>query len=254
MASDGSANGNASAGEGLTPAQKLMEQHDAHHAHTVTVEDVPDEEDLKHPPPSVALKAAEPSDSAPPLSEKAAGKQKADDSGLASKPAENGRFNALAEDFPALGPVQPRYPTQAPTWGGRPPASVATNGLNGNGRGAVPASVAPASGLGTPISLPGRGTGLPTISLPGKHVERISFAPAQLLPRQEMKKPISEVLRDINRRSKAKVEFRSGPAGTIVFEGTGPIDAVRQSLKEVANELGSKVCLFAVSFYFEAHR
>ena len=49
MASEAVATGSSS--EGLTPAQKLMEQHD-HHA---TVEDVIDEEDLAHPPPSAAV-------------------------------------------------------------------------------------------------------------------------------------------------------------------------------------------------------
>jgi rRNA processing protein Krr1/Pno1 len=243
MASEAVANGNASVAEGLTPAQKLMEQHEAHHAHPVTIEEVPDEDDLKHPPPSATVKADN-SDSSTQLSEKAAGKQKAEDAGPPAKTAAaKAPFNSLSEDFPALGPVKPRNPTQAPTWGGRPLASLTTNGVNGGTNGSATGATTPGSGLGTPVALPGRGVGHPTISLPGKHVERISFAPAQLLPREQMKKPLIEVLRDINRRSKARVELKAGPGGSQVFEGTGPVDAVRQALKEVANELGSKQSL-----------
>lgn len=243
MASETVANGNASVAEGLTPAQKLMQQHEGHHALPVTVEDVPDEEDLKHPPPSAPVKAEE-SDLPAQLGAKAAGKQKADDAGPPPEAAAPKLpFNSLTEDFPALGPVKPRNPTQAPTWGGRLPTSLTTNGVNGGTNGLVTGTATPDSGLGTPVTLSGRGVGHPTISLPGKHVARISFAPAQLLPREQMKKPLIEVLRDINRRSKARVELKAGPGGSQIFEGTGPEDAVRQALKEVANELGSKQSL-----------
>lgn len=220
----------ASATEGLTPAQKLMEQHDHH----VTVEDVVDEEDLAHPPPS----ARSAPDGAAPLSEKAAGKQKAQDA-PAKKPALN---TSSEEAFPALGPVKPRAQASvAPTWG-KKPAAVTSNGVNGG-----PASnnssrsSTPASGFGTPASLTvGRGPLLPTVNIPGKHTERISFSPNQLTPRAQLKKPVNDIIRDINRRSKAKLEYKSGPGGTVIFESTGPVEAVRQSLKEIANEVGSK--------------
>lgn len=223
----------ASATEGLTPAQKLMEQHDHH----VTVEDVVDEEDLAHPPPS----ARSAPDGAAPLSEKAAGKQKAQDA-PAKKPALN---TSSEEAFPALGPVKPRAQASvAPTWG-KKPAAVTSNGVNGG-----PASnnssrsSTPASGFGTPASLTvGRGPLLPTVNIPGKHTERISFSPNQLTPRAQLKKPVNDIIRDINRRSKAKLEYKSGPGGTVIFESTGPVEAVRQSLKEIANEVGSKVAL-----------
>lgn len=87
----------------------------------------------------------------------------------------------------------------------------------------------------------GRGSTPSVVSLPGRFTERIQFAPSQLIPRQQLKKPVPDVLRDINRRSKAKVESRPGPGGVLIFEGQGPVDAVRQALKEVANQLGSKV-------------
>jgi hypothetical protein len=188
----------SSAADGLSPAQRLMQEHADHH---VTVEDVPDEEDAAHPPPS------------------------ADDAPAASKkPALN---MSSEEAFPALGPVKPRAQASiAPTWG-KKPASVTSNGVNGND---ASASSAPA----------GRGPALPSMSIPGKHTERISLASHQVAPRGELKKPINEIVRDINRRSKANLEYKQAP-GALIFEATGSVEAVRQALKEVANEVGSKV-------------
>lgn len=211
----------SSATEGLTPAQKLMQEHDHH----VTVEDVPDEDDIAHPPPSAKAANA-------PLSEKAAGKQKMDDTPAPKKAALN---TSSEEAFPALGPSKPRGQAPiAPTWG-KKPAAVTSNGVNGAANGT--------SGASTPASISvGRGPALPSMNIPGKHTERISFSPNQLTPRQQLKKPVNDIIRDINRRSKAKLEYKSGPGGTVIFESTGPVEAVRQTLKEIANEVGSKVC------------
>jgi hypothetical protein len=218
MASEAAA---TTATEGLTPAQKLMQEHADHH---VTVEDVEDEDELAHPHPHPSAK---PVDDAPaPLSEKAAGKQKAEDAPAApKKPALN---TSSEEAFPALGPVKPRAQAPvAPTWG-KKPASVTANGINGSGSNGNTAS---------------RGPALPSMNIPGKHTERISLANHQVAGKGELKKPIVEIVRDINRRSKAKLEYKQAP-GALIFEGTGPVEAVRQALKEVANEIGSKVsCL-----------
>jgi hypothetical protein len=219
----------SSAAEGLTPAQKLMQEHE----HNVTVEDVPDEEDLAHPAPSAKSESA-------PLSEKAAGKQKMEDAPAPKKPALN---TSSEEAFPALGPSKSRAQAPvAPTWG-KKPAAVTSNGVNGD-----------AGANGAPPALPiGRGPALPSMNIPGKHTERISFSPNQLTPRQQLKKPINDIIRDINRRSKAKLEFKSGPSGTVIFESTGPVEAVRQTLKEIANEVGSKVRLFRPRHFTQAH-
>ncbi|KAI1675972.1 rna binding effector protein [Pyrenophora tritici-repentis] len=96
-------------------------------------------------------------------------------------------------------------------------------------------------GTSTPIAI-GRGPALPSMNIPGKHTERISLATHQVASRAELKKPINEIVRDINRRSKAKLEYKQAPGG-LVFEATGPVEAVRQALKEVANEVGSKVAI-----------
>jgi hypothetical protein len=79
------------------------------------------------------------------------------------------------------------------------------------------------------------------MSLPGRYSEQIQLHPSVMTPRKDLKKPVAEILREINKRSKANVEMKSGPGGVIVFEGTGPVDAVRIALKEVANQLCAKV-------------
>lgn len=253
MASEATANGSASAPEALTPAQKLMEKHAADETHRPTVEEVVDEEDIIHPPPSLKKQADGTSDPGPLMTEKAAGKQKAQDPDIlpTKKAAANAPLNTQSEElFPALGPAKPRGAPVAPAWG-KKPASLTTNGVNGSANGAASSNTSsrastPASGMGTPGSFaPSTAAAhrvpLPSMSLPGKHAESITFAPSQLLRGNQLKKPMTEILRDINRKSKAKVEYKQGSGGNIIFEGTGPIDAVRNALKEVANELGSKV-------------
>jgi hypothetical protein len=65
-----------------------------------------------------------------------------------------------------------------------------------------------------------------------------------------LKKPVSEILRDINKRSKAKVEMSQGAGGSYAFRATGstPND-VRETLKEVARQLGSRVSHRLTSIY-----
>lgn len=228
MASEAVASGVS--GEGLTPAQKLMEQHDHH----VTVEDVVDEEDLAHPPAS-AEKSAD-----TPLSEKAAGKQKAEAAPVKKAPALN---TASEEAFPALGPVKPRAQAPvAPAWG-KKSASAGANGVNGSGAAPSSGASTPASGFSAPSAPIARGPALPSMALPGKHKEQITFHPSQIASRSDLKKPIHELVRDINRRSKAKLELKQGP-NAVIFEATGPVEAARQALKDIANEVGSKVRAF----------
>lgn len=74
-------------------------------------------------------------------------------------------------------------------------------------------------------------------------MEQLRLAPSQMLPRGQLKKPLRDILRDISKRSMANVDMRGGPGGSIIFEGKGSADAVRQALKEVAQQVGSKVCL-----------
>lgn len=269
MADEPTMNGPSSAGtQNLSAAERLQAKHEADAAHHTMVEDVIDEDDIAHPPPSMHS-APEPeplpvpAKPKEPMSEKAAGKQKAKEK---PEPASadtktNGfpNLNTQSEEaFPALGGgLKAAAPATAPmAWGAMKPSSVhaGVNGVNGH----VPLSSmtssrasTPTSGTATPASTNAsaapqpRGLSIPGhMNMPGRHSERIQFAPSQLLPRDKMKKPLQEVLRGLNKRSKAKVEMKPGPNGVIIFEGTGPVDAARQALKDLAKEVGSTVDYF----------
>ncbi|KAE8354695.1 hypothetical protein BDV28DRAFT_130488 [Aspergillus coremiiformis] len=222
MASDLS-NADVNGGTPKSRAALLEEQHARDEAHKTTVEEVVDEEDLKHPPPSSSVqdeKADAPSPSPAPTEVPAPAPKAA--------PKKAPAFDVQSEElFPALGSgPKPKAPA-ASAWGARGPSAAAAvaNGAPG----------------GSPAAPRGFGSEGPRImSLPGKHVEQLRLAPSQMLPRGQLKKPLRDILRDISRRSKANVDMRGGPGGSIIFEGKGSVDAVRQALKEVAQQVGSK--------------
>ena len=252
----------------MTPAQRLQQKHKADASHRATIEDVADEEDIMHPPPSMDTLSDDMSSSTPSppekaVSEKAAGKQKAREelngSPTSTKPKSNGTLDTQSEElFPALG-GGPRLEVQTPVpkaWGAKSSSStrkLSSHGVNGSisegskstddsSRASTPAfgSWAPNVVNATSASQ-SRGFSNPRLAMPGKSTERISFVPSQLLPRNQLKKPIQEVLRSINKRSKAHVEMKPGPGGALDFEGVGPADAVKEALMETANAIGSKV-------------
>lgn len=228
-------NGSSSSAEGLSAAERLMQKHASEEAHTVTLEEVPDEEFVAHPPPSGL-----PTDSA--SSTKAAGKQAVREQKGPNKPALDTQNEEL---FPALG-ASKAPAAAAPSMWSKKPAAVAKAATNGVSNGTSNASrpSAPSSGLVTPGSTAGSQRGpTPQMNLPGRFSERIQLHPSMMVPRNQLKKPVADVLRDINKRSKANVEMKAGPGGVIIFEGSGPVDAVRVALKEAATQLCAKVSL-----------
>ena len=265
MATESTSEGAAgTTADGQSFAERLLQKHVTSNGHGPTIEDVVDEEDLIHPPPSVSQQVDTPpapiiAPVSEPMSEKAMGKQKAPQQpSSADIPPRDGARSIIdtksEELFPALGGgPKPRAPGPALAWGAKKPASVANgaaNGINGHVQTSSPVSSrpsTPASGILTPTSsnanLANRGNAPQYMSMPGRHTERLTFAPSQLLPRKDLKKPVLDILRDINKRSKATVEMKPGSGGVLVFEGKGPVDAVRQALKDVAKEVGSKVSL-----------
>ncbi|MCJ1351064.1 MAG: hypothetical protein MMC33_001046 [Icmadophila ericetorum] len=254
--------------ETLSMAEQLQQKHAASSGHTPTVEEVPDEDDILHPPPS-SLPGSTPSDLATTpvltsvdaaLSEKALGKQKAQEpaEAFSTIQTQNGnvRLDTKSEElFPSLGSgTKLRGSSQiSSTWGANKPASVShkvPNGINGHS----PSPTTTTSRSGTPkpgamrpvsanISAPAlaRGPGQP-LSMPGRHVDKvqIQFQPSQLRPRQEMRKPIPELIREINKKSKAQVEMKPGAGGVIYLIGQGPPDAVRKALQDLGKDIGSK--------------
>ena len=89
----------------------------------------------------------------------------------------------------------------------------------------------------------------PGVNIPGRATERITLHRAQIASPEQLKKPISHVLNEINKKSKARVIMLEGSDNTRIFEATGPVDAVRAALKEVATQIGSKVCNRSEDYY-----
>jgi hypothetical protein len=223
--------GSSSGADGLTAAERLQQQHATDQPHNPTVEEVVDEEYRAHPPPSGLPSVGDEASNGQASSSKASGKQSGREH--VSKPALDTQSEEL---FPALGAPKSKAAAAPSMWSKKPSAvGKAANGSS-NGQGAGPSS-ANSAGAGSGSN---RGP-VPQMSLPGRYSEQIQLHPSVMTPRKDLKKPVAEILREINKRSKANVEMKSGPGGVIVFEGTGPVDAVRVALKEVANQLCAKV-------------
>lgn len=217
-------NGQSEANGQLTNAQRM--QLEAEQSHKASIEEVPDEDDLKHSEAPVSSSILEDSSdaSAPswiaPLSSKAAGKQKA-------QPASTNKIDTQSQDmFPELGGA-PKAPIVAPSWG----AKISNGPTNGS---------APSSGIATPTSSQATPRVAPaTMSIPGREQERISLSPDQLMPRNQLKKPVADVIKDVNRKSKATVTMSTGANGLIFLNATGPRDACRTALSDITNQIGS---------------
>lgn len=234
------ANGNPAMGF----AEALQKRHE--NAHAATVRDASDEDELSNPS-FVAPGAATTATAASPATEvaeqpvasaSAAGSARA--SAPIAKPTSRKApvpLDVKSEElFPTLGGApKPRmnHPAPSSSWGsGRQPSLVGNSA-----RMAAPTSVSLASQPpAPPVNVAPR-----ILTLPGQHIEKIRFAPSQMLPRDQLKKPIRHILSDTDKRSKATVDMHSGPGGSVIFEGKGSVDAVRQALKEIAQQVGSKV-------------
>lgn len=224
--------------EGMTPAQQLMAKHAAEEAHNPTVEDVPDEEDILHPPPSASVNASASETPAAPtpeptMSEKAAGKQKAQDVPVQQKATPT--LNTQSEEaFPSLGAPKANQPA-ASMWG-KKPASTMSNGINGGTNGAS-ATSRPSSGqasMGQPMPR--------AVNLPGQQSSNFDMFPHQMIPKGQMRRPMQHVLQDINRRNKAKIEQPRILDGKYRFEGKGTnMEAINAAFRDLSKELGLKV-------------
>lgn len=213
--------------EELSIAQKFQQEHaQAAEGHHVTVEDVPDEE-LKLP--SGSDDAAGP----PAQSDRAAGKQKE----TASAPAPAQKLDTQSRElFPELGGPKSQPTKVVPKWNvlgdktnGNTPATA-----NGTSRAA-----APSSGVPAPAGKPA----VPSVALPGRHVEHIVLEPQHMKNREQLKRPLAQIIQDINRTSRAQVKaVHGGGAGGQKFEAAGPQEAAQQALKELVKQIGSTVC------------
>lgn len=231
-----------------TNAQLLKERHEAAEAHNPVVEDVMDEDDKQHPPPSSMASHSANSGRIP---QEGVTKQTMDG------PAKIGNLldTQSEELFPSLGGGSKAHaaPARAPAWGvkKRTPASgVAANGLSNPISSARPApsplssrASTPPSGVLTPASSNALNNaqssrkGPLQMAMPGKHTDSITLVPAQM----DKSKPIQPYLDKLNKKSRATVTRHTARDGSsIVFEGSGPKKDVSEALRTIARELCAK--------------
>lgn len=206
-------------------AARLLQKHAENPLHHVTVEDVPDEE-LKSP--STADTSEKPSWGQT-MSTKAAGKQPAQGSGSLDTQSH--------EAFPELGVPKTNAASKSnisPIWGGAKGANGKANGTSWSANG-TPRTSTPASGVSTPTGVP------PPVSIPGRNVETLLLEAQHVMPRNQLKRPIPDIVKDINRKSRAVISSVSAPAGHLKFEATGPQDKAQQALRDLVQQIGLKV-------------
>jgi hypothetical protein len=266
--------------ENLSPAELLMKKHDADLAHRTSMEDVVDEDDIIHPPtneitPGPVLEEKSPSADgltgnwAQSMSSKAAGKQKARDEANVDETKTKAPYKALDlksdAAFPSLGSGhRPSVPVASLAWGAKKSQPVQTHNSNGThaiGANGTAASSnhssrasTPASGIATPTSASTssafnqpytqRAQGGGTLSLPGRPKEvadTIVLKSHELLPRDQLKKPVSEIVQAIKKRTGASLQMSTSRSGESTCIARGAPDAVRKALRDVAKELSAKV-------------
>ncbi|KAI8273407.1 Vigilin 1 [Colletotrichum sp. SAR11_57] len=197
-------------------AQKLLQTHVDHHP---TVEEVPDE-DLP-----LKSNAGDSASWAEPQSSKAAGKQKE-----TSVPGKKIDPNDQTL-FPELGAGKPKSsPNVAPIWGAKSNVSTPANGLS---RSSTPAS----GGAATPKNA------APSMSIPGRNVETVVLEPQFILPRNQLRRPIPDIMKDINRKSRANITLSTATNGRLKFDATGPQDVAQQALKDLVQQIGTKTTI-----------
>ncbi|KAI8956650.1 hypothetical protein F5Y11DRAFT_145638 [Daldinia sp. FL1419] len=203
-------------------AARLLQKH-AESSHHVTIEDVPDEE-LKSPS---APDASEKSSWGQTPSTKAAGKQPAQESGPLDTQSH--------EAFPELGVPKTAGPKAniSPIWGG---ANGKANGTSWSANG-TPRTSTPASGVSTPTGVP------PPVSIPGRNVETYLLESQHVMPRSQLKRPVQDIVKDINRKSRAVITLVPGPSGHLKFEATGPQEKAQQALRDLVQQIGVKTSI-----------
>ncbi|EFX01085.1 RNA-binding effector protein [Grosmannia clavigera kw1407] len=233
-------------GSEASAAQRLLQKHQ------VTVEEVPDEDDLKHDAAVSTLAATEADGSAakpaaadgpvpswaPTPSTKAAGKQKE------AEPVAMPKLDTQSHElFPELGAPKKAAVNVAPIWSAKNGAvangnGTATGASNGSARSSMPSTRA-----GTPANANGAGSpnGPPSLSIPGRNVTTVFLDDSQILPRGALKRPIPDIIKDINRKSRANVTMAPPSGGRRRFDATGPPDVAQQALKDLIQQIGAKV-------------
>ncbi|KAL2161967.1 hypothetical protein VTH06DRAFT_7752 [Thermothelomyces fergusii] len=133
---------------------------------------------------------------------------------------------AMSNDFPELGSGPKPAANVAPVWLARSPGASA------------PAS-GPASGATTPV--PGASTA-PSLSIPGQNKEYLILRQEEILPREQLKRPLPDIVKDFNRKSRAQIKIVPQAENRLRIEATGPkSDTTTQALKDFVALIGAKL-------------
>lgn len=203
-----------------TLAAELKAKH-AEAAHHVEIEEVPDEDIVSHH-----------GDGDVPGTEAKSEKQKAQQ----AKPLDTQSHDL----FPELGGQSKGKAATGvvPIWNAKSTTNGKTNGAGAtNG---TPRTSAPASGTSTPTGTGQQGPR--SLTIPGRNVETLYLEPQHMMPKNQLKRPLPDILKDLNRRSRAQVTMSTQGNGKLKFEAAGPQDIAAQALKELVQQIGTKVC------------
>jgi hypothetical protein len=80
----------------------------------------------------------------------------------------------------------------------------------------------------------------PIMSIPVQYQTSSTLKTNEMLPRTQFKKPLPELVKDINKKSKANVTFTPVHDG-IVFKASGPEAAATKALQDIVAMVGTKV-------------
>lgn len=206
-----------------------------HEAHNPTIEEVVDEEDIikRHDTPLSNSVLEDVDDSAPPEPRQAVRERYEKPLNKATQqPKKENRPQAAPVDlsskelFPELIAAKPQGPLAVPSWGAGKSSASAGNSTTASG------AATPTSSTSSPFGGPG------TFNIPGQHREKISFAQSDLMTRAQMKRPIPDILKDINRKLKVNIAYNTGDKGNLYFTIVGPTaSAVRTAVFELADRI-----------------
>jgi hypothetical protein len=241
-----------SVGDAPSAAAALMKRHDEDLAHKASIEEVEDEEDVIHPAthkttPGPAIQdfdGASPPSWVQQQSEKAAGKQKAEDSGASSSNKENAKPAPkpldLSSDaaFPSLGGSKPAAAAASSMWGNGKPASVKSNGISNGHAPLLSESASSRNPTQTGTHRPGS-----QLQFPGKAqaTETIALRNTEMTPRNQLRKPLPEIIKEIQKATNTSIQAVQKGDGTTHFIAKGTTDAARRALRDLGKQLSAKV-------------
>jgi len=134
----------------------------------------------------------------------------------------------MSNDFPELGGAPKPAANVVPVWLARTPGASA------------PAS-GPGSGATTPVR---EASAAPSLSIPGQYKEYLLLQPDDILPREQLKRPLPDIIKDFNRKSRAQIKIIPHAENMLRIEATGPKgDSTTQSLKDFVGLIGAKLKL-----------